>query len=102
MKILIVGGTGMIGGHAATFLRGQGHEVTLAARKAAPAGTPMADMPVIFGDYSEGTFTESDLEPFDGVVFAAGQDIRHLPKEVDRAKFWRKMQVAIRLLKRRC
>jgi len=93
MKILIVGGTGMIGGHAATFLREQGNEVTLAARKSAPAGTPMADMPVIFGDYSQGTFTEADLEPFDAVVFAAGQDIRHIPKGVDEDAFWRAMQI---------
>lgn len=93
MKILIVGGTGMIGGHAATFLREQGNEVTLSARKAAPAGTPMANMPVIFGDYSQGTFTEADLEPFDAVVFAAGQDIRHIPKGVDEDAFWRAMQI---------
>ena len=33
MKILIVGGTGMIGGHAAVFLQARGDEVTLAARK---------------------------------------------------------------------
>lgn len=93
MKILIVGGTGMIGGHAAMFLREQGNDVTLAARKPAPAGTPMADMPVIFGDYSQGTFTERDLEPFDAIVFAAGQDIRHIPKNVDENEFWRAMQI---------
>lgn len=93
MKILIVGGTGMIGGHAAKFLREQGNDVTLAARKSAPAGTPMADMAVIFGDYSQGTFTERDLEPFEAIVFAAGQDIRHIPKNVDENEFWRAMQI---------
>ena len=35
MKILIVGGTGMIGGHAAAHLQAQGNAVTLAARKPA-------------------------------------------------------------------
>lgn len=93
MKILIVGGTGMIGGHAATFLREQGNEVTLAARKAAPVGTPAAGLPVIFGDYSQGTFTEADLEPFDAIVFAAGQDIRHIPRGVDENAFWETMQI---------
>lgn len=93
MKILIVGGTGMIGGHAAMHLRSLGHDVALAARKAAPAGTPMASMPTIFGDYSHGTFTERDLEPFDGIVFAAGQDIRHIPKGADEDAFWRAMQI---------
>lgn len=93
MKILIVGGTGMIGGHAAAYLQAQGNAVTLAARKPAPAGTPMASMPVLVGDYSRGTFTERDLEPFDAIVFAAGQDIRHIPKGADEADFWRVMQI---------
>ena len=33
----------------------------------------MADMPTIVGDYSQGTFTERDLEPFDGIVFDAAR-----------------------------
>ncbi|MBX3530170.1 MAG: NAD(P)-dependent oxidoreductase [Rhizobiaceae bacterium] len=93
MKVLIVGGTGMIGGHAAMHLKSLGHEVTLGARKPAAAGTPMASMPTIFGDYSQKTFTEKDLEPFDGIVFAAGQDIRHIPKGTDEHEFWRVMQI---------
>jgi dihydroflavonol-4-reductase len=93
VKILIVGGTGMIGGHAAMYLRSLGHDVTLAARKPAPEGTPMAEMPTILGDYSQGTFTERDLEPYDGIVFAAGQDIRHIPKGTDEGAFWRTMQI---------
>jgi nucleoside-diphosphate-sugar epimerase len=93
LKILIVGGTGMIGGHAAVHLKAEGHEVTLAARKPAPAGTPMELFPVLIGDYSQGTFTERDLTPFDAIVFAAGQDIRHLPKGTDEREFWRVMQI---------
>lgn len=93
MKVLIVGGTGMIGGHAAMHLKSLGHEVTLGARKPAPAGTPMASMPTIFGDYSQKTFTEKDLAPFEGIVFAAGQDIRHIPKGTDEHEFWRVMQI---------
>lgn len=93
MKILVVGGTGMIGGHAAMHLIGLGHEVTLAARKPAPENTPMAAMPAIFGDYSQQTFNERDLEPFDAVLFAAGQDIRHIPRGTDEDAFWRVMQI---------
>lgn len=93
LKILIVGGTGMIGGHAAVHLKAQGNEVSLAARKPAPAGTPMEHFPVVIGDYSQGTFTERDLEPFDAIVFGAGQDIRHLPKGTDENEFWRVMQI---------
>lgn len=93
MKVLIVGGTGMIGGHAAVHLASLGHEVTLGARKPARPGTPMAAMPTVFGDYSRQTFTEKDLEPFDAIVFAAGQDIRHIPQGVDEHEFWRVMQI---------
>ena len=40
MKILIVGGTGLIGGHAALHLQSLGHEITIAARNPPPAATP--------------------------------------------------------------
>lgn len=93
MKILIVGGTGMIGGHAALHLRAQGAEVTLAARKPPSPATPVGDFPVLLGDYTRNSFTERDLEPFDAILFAAGNDIRHLPKGVDEQEFWRVMQI---------
>lgn len=93
LRILIVGGTGMIGGHAATFLKSKGNDVTLAARKPAASTTPMASFPIIIGDYSKGTFTEADLAPFDAVVFAAGNDIRHISREADAEEFWRVMQI---------
>nr|WP_281985055.1 NAD(P)-dependent oxidoreductase [Thalassorhabdomicrobium marinisediminis] len=93
MKILIVGGTGMIGGHAAALLRSQGHDVVLGARKPARPDTPMAQYPVLLGDYSKGDFSPQELGAFDAVVFAAGNDIRHLPKSVDRDEFWRVMQI---------
>lgn len=83
----------MIGGHAALMLSGQGHEVVLGARKSANADTPMAGFPVLIGDYSKGEFSPRELEGFDGIVFAAGQDIRHLPKGADREEFWRAMQI---------
>ncbi|TKT75728.1 NAD-dependent epimerase/dehydratase family protein [Aquamicrobium sp. LC103] len=93
MKVLIIGGTGMIGGHAAVHLKKTGHQVTLGARKPAREGTPMASMPTIIGDYSQQTFTEKDLEPFEAIVFAAGQDIRHMPSGTNEHEFWRVMQI---------
>jgi len=36
LKILIVGGTGFIGGDAATLLQSKGHEITVGGRKPAP------------------------------------------------------------------
>lgn len=89
MKILIVGGTGMIGGHAALHLAALGHDVTLCARKPANPATPMAAFPLLVGDYTRGTLSEADLAPFEAIVFAAGNDIRHIGKDADAAEFWR-------------
>lgn len=93
MNILIVGGTGMIGGHAAQHLLARGHAVTLGARKPAAPGTPMQNMPVLIGDYTEGGFSPDDLAEFDAVVFAAGNDIRHIRPDDDEAAFWDKTQI---------
>jgi nucleoside-diphosphate-sugar epimerase len=93
MNVLIVGGTGMIGGHAAQHLRARGHEVTLGARKPAAAGTPMAQMPVLIGDYTQGGYSADELAGFDAVVFAAGNDIRHIPADVDEDDFWKRTQI---------
>ncbi len=93
MNILIVGGTGMIGGHAALFLKSKGNEVALAARKPPAADSPLAGFDTLIGDYTDNGFTEADLAPFDAIVFAAGNDIRHLPKGIDEDEFWRRTQI---------
>lgn len=93
MRILIVGGTGMIGGHAALMLAGEGHEVVLGARNPAREDTPLTRFPVLPGDYARGGFPVRDLEGFDAVVFAAGNDIRHVPKDAERDEFWRATQI---------
>lgn len=83
----------MIGGHAALYLAALGHEVTLAARK--PIGTQslLAGFPLILGDYSSGGIGLEDLASFDAVLFAAGNDIRHVPKGEDENEFWRRTQI---------
>ncbi|MFT4054048.1 MAG: NAD-dependent epimerase/dehydratase family protein [Novosphingobium sp.] len=83
MKILVVGGTGMIGGHAALHLAALGHEVTIAGRKPAQPGTPLVDLPYLQGDYVAETFMRGHLAPFESIVFAAGHDIRHQPEGAD-------------------
>ncbi|MDO9487858.1 MAG: NAD(P)-dependent oxidoreductase [Sphingomonadaceae bacterium] len=93
MKILIVGGTGMIGIHTAAHLRGLGHEVTLGARRAPATGTLAAEFPMLLGDYTQGDLTAADLAPFDAIVFSAGNDIRHIGPADDRAEFWRRTQI---------
>lgn len=93
MKILIVGGTGMIGAHAALHLAAEGHAVTVASRKPAGPGNAVAGFPLLVGDYTTGGIGVEDLAAFEAVLFAAGNDIRHLPRDVDRAEFWRLTQI---------
>ena len=74
MKILIVGGTGLIGGHVALHLHAQGNHVTLAARKPPAPGSALVRFDVLLRDYVAGNFTRDDLAPFDAVVVTAGAD----------------------------
>jgi dihydroflavonol-4-reductase len=79
VKILIVGGTGGIGGYIALALQREGHHVTLAARHAPKTGTPVASFPAILGSYADGDFTQRQLSEFDDVIFSACNDPRQLP-----------------------
>ncbi len=84
MKVLVVGGTGALGGHAALHLAAQGHEVTISGRgPSAPEGTPLTSLGYLQGDYVSGEFTPDRLAGFDWVVFAAGNDPRHVPQGED-------------------
>jgi nucleoside-diphosphate-sugar epimerase len=83
MKLLVIGGTGALGGHAATHMAAQGHDVTVAGRTAPLGSTPMAAMPFLRGDYVAGDFTPDRLAGFDWVIFAAGNDPRHVPQGGD-------------------
>ncbi|SEM07238.1 Nucleoside-diphosphate-sugar epimerase [Rhodococcus maanshanensis] len=82
----------MIGAHAALHLRDQGNDVTLAARGAIPDESPVAGFPVLVGDYTVPSFTAEQLAGFDGIVFAAGQDVRHKDPDVDEGPFWERTQ----------
>ena len=76
MKTLVVGGTGLLGGHAALHLKERGFDVTIAARSA-PTAPLLAALPFVSLDYIE----QADpalLRGFDALLFCAGQDIRHV------------------------
>jgi len=92
MKILVVGGTGMIGTHAAHHLRSLGHDVAISSRRAAPVGE-QPDFAQVVGDYVAGSFTADQLAPFDAIVFAAGQDVRHTGGAQADDAFWRATQI---------
>ncbi|WP_226437893.1 NAD-dependent epimerase/dehydratase family protein [Rhodococcus yananensis] len=92
MKILLIGGTGMIGTHAALTLRDHGDDVTLAGRGPVADDCPVADFPFVVGDYTVPSFTRDELAGFDAVVFAAGQDPRHMGTDDDARVFWETTQ----------
>lgn len=92
MKTLIVGGTGLIGYHVADLLASHGHDVVVGARRAPAPHSPVAAYPVLLRDYAADEFSETDLEPFDAVVFAAGQDVRHADAAEQTEEFWARTQ----------
>jgi dihydroflavonol-4-reductase len=83
MKILVVGGTGQIGGHAALRLKRKGHRVVIAGRKPALATTALADLEYLPLDYIANDRPASAYSSFDAVIFAAGQDVRTMPSGAD-------------------
>lgn len=90
MKVLVAGGTGALGGHAAIHLASKGHDVAIAGRNPPNPETPMAAMPFLQGDYVSADFTPDRLAGFDWVVFAAGNDPRHVPPDADFVAFLHK------------
>jgi nucleoside-diphosphate-sugar epimerase len=83
MRTLIVGGTGMIGGHAALHLRRKGYDVAIAGRSRPAADGLLADLPFFQGDFAADDFDAALRSGFEAVVFAAGNDFRHLRPEHD-------------------
>ena len=86
-KVLIVGGTGLTGAHAALHLREQGYGVTLSSRKR-PDNPVLDDFDHQAGSYISDDLAVSQLEGYDSLVFAAGADIRQLPPGEDEAAFF--------------
>jgi nucleoside-diphosphate-sugar epimerase len=80
MKVLVVGGSGLIGGDAALHLQAQGHDVTVMARKP-PVAPALARLPFLQGDYIADDFSSGQLDGFDGLVFSAAADVRNLPQD---------------------
>lgn len=88
MNILIVGGTGLTGAHAAFYLRDQGHDVTIMSRSALPADSVLAGFPHLKGSYIGDAVSVDDLRGFDAMVFCAAVDIRCVPPDTDPNQFY--------------
>ena len=88
-KILVVGGTGLTGAHAALHLRDEGNEVTIMSRSR-PSLPCMQAFSHIAGNYVEDDISTQALQGFEQLVFAAGADIRQLaPGDSEDAFFTR-------------
>ncbi|HET9168722.1 MAG TPA: NAD-dependent epimerase/dehydratase family protein, partial [Actinospica sp.] len=76
MRILVIGGTGLLGQHIGAELEERGHTVHAMARREVPGRT------VVLGDAQRMSVDEWSraLEGFDAVVFAAGVDDRKAPR----------------------
>jgi nucleoside-diphosphate-sugar epimerase len=77
MRVLVVGGTGLIGSTVADELARRGHEVVVAGRNRPEAGAPGSAYDWVEGDYTRPGWADR-LRGIDGLVFSAAQDIRHV------------------------
>lgn len=94
MKVLVVGGSGLIGGHAALHLAALGHQVTIGARNRPDDKGPFGSFPFMAVDYLDDSVGVSHLEVFEGLVFAAAHDIRHTSttaESSDDLRYWRRV-----------
>lgn len=87
MNVLVVGGTGLLGGHAALYLQEQGCQVTLASRNA-PTTPLLQALPFLSLDYTREDLDPQALQGFDALLFCAGNDIRHVDHQADMAQQW--------------
>lgn len=94
MRVLIIGGTGGIGGYIAAKLAARGDDVTISSRNAPPAGLPISDLPFIPGSYVDDSIGVDDLRGFDAMIFAAANDVRQAPQGMsaeEEEAFYRRM-----------
>lgn len=91
-KVLIVGGTGLTGAHAALHLRELGHDVTIVSRKT-PELAVLQGFDHLCADYVSDDLSVAQLEGFDHLVFAAGADIRQFPPGEDEVAFYERVNI---------
>ncbi|TXS96519.1 NAD(P)-dependent oxidoreductase [Parahaliea maris] len=83
MKVIVIGGSGLIGGEAALHLAELGHDVTIMSRKP-PVAPALAELPFVAGDYINDDLGDGRLAGFDALVFSAAADIRNVPMDGSR------------------
>lgn len=83
MKVLVIGGSGLIGGDAALYLQEQGHDVTIMSRQP-PTAPALAALSHRAADYINEDLSDGRLAGFDALVFSAAADIRNVPMDGSR------------------
>jgi nucleoside-diphosphate-sugar epimerase len=92
VRTLVIGGTGLVGHHASLLLAERGHDVVVAGRNRPDPAGPLAALEFVEGDYTTDDFDRDRLAGYDAVVFAAGQDVRHLGSGEPDAETWARLQ----------
>jgi dihydroflavonol-4-reductase len=95
LKILVVGGGGFIGIETARLLRARGETVTIASRNPVTSEPQASAFTFIQLDYTAGIDHRPLLDGFDALIFSAGNDIRHKPKEAGDEHWQQANSVAI-------
>lgn len=93
-RVLVVGGTGMIGSHIAASLAARGDRVTVASRSIeGPFDPPaIAGIERVAIDYTDADLRAASLEAYEAVVFTAGNDIRHIAVDAESEELWERVQ----------
>lgn len=91
-RVLVVGGTGLIGSTVADELARRGYDVAVAGRNRPDEGAPAAAYDWVEGDYTQPGWTDR-LRGVDAIVFSAAQDIRHVGPNAS-AETWQDVQSA--------
>lgn len=94
MKVLVTGGTGLIGWHACAELRRRGHEVAALARHEPPPGSLPEGVTFVRASLDDASDDDlrAVLRGADGVVHAAGADPRAMPRG-DAWEFFKRVNV---------
>lgn len=77
-NVIVVGGAGLIGAAAALHLAHLGYDVTICGRTP-PESAELDRLPFLRGSYLNEEIGNRKLSEFDILVFAAGNDLRHVP-----------------------
>lgn len=95
MKVLIVGGTGFVGGYTALYFHDLGHDVTIMSRSKPKGMSRLNDLRFVQGNYIEDDFSDGRLEGYDWLIVAAGNDLGNYPTDgsMTEAEYFQKANI---------